>query len=66
MCFASQYSSENLSFKNIETCIISYENSEIAQKVSAEIITGNKEVKEKLPASLNEEFSTGYGIKIRR
>tara|TARA_B110000977_G_scaffold183817_1_gene246828 strand:+ start:3591 stop:3791 length:201 start_codon:yes stop_codon:yes gene_type:complete len=66
MCFASQYSSENLSFKNIETCIISYENSEITQKVSAEIITGKKEAKEKLPASLNEEFSTGYGIKIRR
>ena len=62
--FASQYCLENLSFKNIEATIISYENSEIAQKVSVEIITGKKEAKGKLSASINKEFIAGSGIKI--
>ncbi|WP_282072129.1 glycoside hydrolase family 3 protein [Polaribacter atrinae] len=62
--FASQYSLENLDFENIEAAIVSYENSEIAQKVSAEIILGNKDAKGKLSASLNDEFIAGSGIKI--
>ncbi|MCG1034763.1 glycoside hydrolase family 3 protein [Polaribacter sargassicola] len=62
--FASQYTLENLSFKNIEAVIISYENSEIAQKISAEIITGNKNSKGKLSASINDEFKSGSGIEI--
>jgi len=62
--FASQYSLEDVSFKNIEGVLISYENSEIAQKVSAEIITGKKESKGKLSASLNSQFISGSGIEI--
>lgn len=62
--FASQYSLENVSFQNIEAAIISYENSEIAQKVSGEIISGNIDTKGKLSASMNKEFSMGSGIKI--
>jgi beta-glucosidase-like glycosyl hydrolase len=62
--FASQYSLENLSFKNIEASIISYENSEIAQKVSVEIITGKKDAKGHLSASINKEFIAGSGIEI--
>ncbi|WP_405609470.1 glycoside hydrolase family 3 protein [Polaribacter sp. Asnod1-A03] len=62
--FASQYSLENLSFSDIEAAIISYENSEIAQKVSSEIMIGNKNSKGKLSASLNGKFVAGSGIKI--
>lgn len=62
--FASQYSLENLTFHNIEALVISYENSEIAQQVSADIITGNKNSKGKLSATLNSEFIAGSGIEI--
>ncbi len=60
--FASQYSLEKLSFKNIEGVLISYENSEIAQKVSAQIILGRKKTIGRLPASLNKEFVSNYGL----
>lgn len=62
--FASQYCLKNLSLKNIEGVIVSYENSEVSQNVSAQIILGRKESKGKLPASFNEKFVAGYGIKI--
>jgi beta-glucosidase-like glycosyl hydrolase len=62
--FASQYCLKQVPLKNIEGVIVSYENSELAQKVSAQIILGKKESIGKLPASFNEEFVAGYGIKI--
>ncbi|AUC86203.1 hypothetical protein CW731_13360 [Polaribacter sp. ALD11] len=62
--FASQYCLENLSFENIEATVISYENTDIAQKISAQIIVGNKEAKGKLPASINNDFVTGNGIEL--
>ena len=60
--FASQYSLEKLSFSDIETAIVSYENSDIAQKVSAQIILGKIKATGKLPASLNEEYPAGHGL----
>lgn len=62
--FASQYSLESMSFKNIEAAIISFENSDIAQNVSADIILGKIDTKGKLAASLNNEFKTGAGIEL--
>jgi len=62
--FASQYCLEKVSLKDIEGIIVSYENSELAQKVSAQIILGQKESIGKLPASFNKEFEANYGIKI--
>jgi len=62
--FASQYCLEKLYFKNIEGVIASFENSEEAQKISAQIILGEKITKGKLPASINKEFVVGSGIKI--
>jgi beta-glucosidase-like glycosyl hydrolase len=62
--FASQYCLEKLHFKNVEGVMVSYENSEEAQKISAQIILGKKEASGKLPASLNNQFVAGYGIKI--
>ncbi|WP_299669784.1 glycoside hydrolase family 3 N-terminal domain-containing protein [uncultured Polaribacter sp.] len=61
--FASQYCLEEVSFKNIEASVISYENTEIAQRISAQIILGIQKAKGRLPASINEEFMAGYGIK---
>jgi hypothetical protein len=62
--FASQYCLENLSFENIEAAVISYENTDVAQKISAQIILGNKEARGRLPASINNNFVTGSGIEI--
>jgi beta-glucosidase-like glycosyl hydrolase len=62
--FASQYCLEKVSLKNVEALIVSFENSEVSQKVSAQIILGKKVSKGKLPASFNKEFVTDYGIKI--
>jgi len=61
--FASQYCMEKLYFQNIEGVMVSFENSEEAQKFSAQIILGKKEAVGKLPASINKEFMAGYGIK---
>lgn len=60
--FASQYTVAPLSLKNIETCIIAYENSGVAQKVSAEIVLKSKKTFGHLPASINNEFPVNFGI----
>jgi hypothetical protein len=62
--FASQYCLKKVSLKDVEGVIVSFENSEVSQKVSAQIILGKKVSKGKLPASFNKEFVTDYGIKI--
>ncbi|MCF8273068.1 MAG: hypothetical protein K9I95_04475 [Flavobacteriaceae bacterium] len=63
--FASQYCLEKVSFKKIESIIVSYENSEEAQKILAQIILGQKKAKGKLPASINSKYSVGYGIETK-
>ncbi len=60
--FASQYSLEKLLFSKIETAIISYENSDIAQEVSAQIILGEIKAAGKLPASLNKDYPVHHGL----
>lgn len=60
--FASQYSLANLSFKDIESIVVSYENTKEAQQASAQIILGLNDAKGKLPASINEEFPTNFGL----
>jgi beta-N-acetylhexosaminidase len=60
--FASQYCLEKVLFKKIESVIVSFENSEEAQKISAQIILGKKDAKGELPASINSKYSVGYGI----
>ncbi|MFI2743736.1 glycoside hydrolase family 3 N-terminal domain-containing protein [Zhouia sp. PK063] len=49
-------------FSNIETVIVSYQNSDIAQEKSAEIIFGAIGAKGKLPVTANAIFPTGTGI----
>ncbi len=51
------------SFTNIESVVISYQNSETAQKKSAQIIFGALGAKGKLPVSVHDSFPAGTGIK---
>ena len=60
--FASQYSLDIISFKNIEGVIVSFENTEQAQMATALIILGKKKAIGTLPASVNSEYKVNYGI----
>lgn len=61
--FASPYSLLQIkTFENIEGLVVSYQNSKIAQEISAQMIFGAIEIKGKLPVSIKNEFSEGYGL----
>jgi len=61
--FSSPYSLLQLkTFENIEGLLVSYQNSKIAQELSAQAIFGAIDVKGKLPVSIRNEFEEGYGI----
>ncbi len=49
-------------FDEIEGVVVSYQNSDIAQTVSAELLFGAIEAKGKLPVSINEQFREGFGL----
>lgn len=49
-------------FDEMEGLVVSYQNSNISQIVSAEILFGAKEAKGKLPVSINENFKVNAGI----
>ncbi|SHF16177.1 beta-glucosidase [Flavobacterium fontis] len=50
------------SYENIEAVVVSYQNSEIAQVVSAQVLFGAVEPKGKLPVTINAEFHEGHGF----
>ena len=61
--FASPYSLlqiKNLS--NIEGLVVSYQNSKLAQEISAQLLFGALTAKGKLPVSIGTEFKEGFGI----
>lgn len=58
--FSSLYCLSNLSFKNIETVLVAYENSSVSQKATAQIIFGEYKAVGKLPASINSELQMNY------
>ncbi|MEP3837693.1 MAG: glycoside hydrolase family 3 protein [Algibacter sp.] len=60
--FASQYSLKNIAFENIEGVLVSFENSELTQKISAQMVLGEKQAMGKLPASINSDYPVNYGI----
>ena len=51
---------------NIESIIISYQNGDIAQEVSAELIFGAIEAKGKLPVSVGNLFKVGDGLSTQK
>lgn len=60
---ASPYSLLQISdFKNIEGILVGYQNSKIAQELTAQKIFGASETKGKLPVSIGEHFPEGYGL----
>ncbi len=60
--FAKPYSLSSINFSDIKGVVMSYQNSDIAQEVSAELLFGAIESKGKLPVSINEEFKDGFGL----
>lgn len=66
-CFAKPYSlSRILNFDKIPGVIVSYQNGDIAQEVSAELIFGAIDAKGLLPVSINSTFKAGGGITTQK
>ena len=62
--FTSPYSLLDLkSFSNIESIMVSYQNSKLAQELSAQAIFGALATSGKLHVSIGEEFKEGTGLK---
>lgn len=63
--FASPYSLLKIkSYTNIDAIIVSYQNTLLAQDISAQIIFGGLDVKGKLPVSIKEDFDVGFGLQV--
>ncbi len=63
--FASPYSLLKVkSFTNIEGIVVSYQNSVLAQELSAQALFGAFDVKGRLPVSIKNEFKEGEGLSI--
>ena len=61
--FASPYSLLDVkTFANIEGLVVSYQNSKIAQEISAQQLFGGLRTQGKLPVSINKEFTEGFGL----
>ncbi|MFL1012620.1 glycoside hydrolase family 3 N-terminal domain-containing protein [Flavisericum labens] len=63
--FVKPYALSDLkSIDNISSIIVSYQNSEIAQQKSAQLIFGAIEAKGELPVSIQPYFKQGTGIRL--
>lgn len=51
--------------ENIQAIVVSYQNGEIAQEVSAELLFGAIGSKGVLPVSINEEYKVGFGLETK-
>lgn len=61
--FASPYSLLDFkSFNTIEGLVVSYQNSKIAQEISAQQLFGGIKTKGKLPVSIHKDFKEGFGL----
>ncbi|SHI89695.1 glycoside hydrolase family 3 N-terminal domain-containing protein [Flavobacterium terrae] len=49
-------------FDKFKSIIVSYQNGDIPQEISAEIIFGSVQAKGKLPVSINDNFKVGDGL----
>ena len=65
--FAKPYSLMPIKeFDTIEGIIVSYQNGDISQEVSAELIFGAIEAKGKLPVSISESFPVNLGLSTEK
>lgn len=53
-------------FNDIEGLIVSHQNADIAQEVSAEIIFGALSAKGQLPVTINDEFKVNHGLTTKK
>ena len=61
--FSSPYSLLDFrSFKNIEGLVVSYQNSKVAQEISAQILFGAEKASGKLPVTISKNFKEGFGL----
>ncbi|MGA9269130.1 MAG: glycoside hydrolase family 3 N-terminal domain-containing protein [Lutimonas sp.] len=61
--FASPYSLLKIKdFQHIEGVVVSYQNTELAQDISAQMIFGAVDMQGKLPVNINDEFPVGHGL----
>lgn len=61
--FASPYSLLNIPFlKDINAVMVSYQNTGVAQDLSAQMIFGGRDVKGKLPVQVGEGYPAGFGL----
>ncbi len=54
------------SFTNFEGIVISYQNSEVAQELSAQLIFGARDAQGMLPVSIGAEFPVGTSIETKQ
>lgn len=65
--FTKPYSLSTISdFSNIKAVVVSYQNADIAQEVSAQLLFGAIESQGKLPVSINSEFPVNHGIEFEK
>ena len=63
--FANPYSVLQIEkLKNINGIIVSYQNSEIAQKISVDALFGVTKIEGKIPVSVGKNYPVGSGIEI--
>ncbi len=63
--FASPYSLLKIkSFENIDGLIVSYQNTALAQDISAQMIFGALDIKGALPVNINNHFEVGFGLHL--
>ncbi len=61
--FASPYSLLKIKdFEHIEGVVVSYQNTELAQDISAQMIFGALDMQGKLPVNINDTFRMGHGL----
>ncbi len=63
--FASPYSLIKIkSYKNIDAILVSYQNTPLAQDISAQMIFGAVDIKGKLPVNIKNDFNMGFGLQL--
>lgn len=63
--FAKPYALSNVStFQNIDAVVMSYQNSDMAQRKTAQLLFGAIPALGKLPVSVHEEFPLGLGFQV--
>ena len=64
--FTKPYSLSPINFTDIKGVVMSYQNSDIAQEVSAELLFGAIESQGKLPVTINSEYKNGFGLSTEK